>query len=712
MTRSIELFRKSILGSRQNGVRTLTEAKLWMCMHAITAKCQAVVSQKDLYVYIQDVHFNGVEASRLLLGDAEAQYFMNANAGKAYLAFCQVFYSLSGSNSAAAYESNGVLQMVDTSGYNFSRVWRSMTRQKIGDYRRTFFSVVRTYNRKLKMNGDEWFERYDGDVFPPDRDKQRDQAHLKYESLPEVTLFTVTATTGQAISSIPVPKQQSYTGRKPVISSSLANTPCADLGVAVLLEKLNSTLGTLYTLETPSLSSLLEAYSTKDYDFGTAYAHLRPVWYDGLTGIKDKLRTCEARDRVMRQDVLVNNKIVTNTVPPRCTWDLYSNRVVPWWITLRQWPWAISHAWMEEKDRMNVLTPINGYEWPVPIPKDANLDRIRIEMLNSGAEYVWLDVLCLRQKDGRREDLRAEEWKVDVPTIGAVYKMAKKVVCYISGLGRPLSLRPGDFESDRCWFRRAWTLQEISMDPIIGGDTGNDRTMDEVMQARLETDMASLQMQKRVSTNPVDKVAGLAYLLRSDVIPAYYEAYSEEDAWTALVDVMLDEFRADLLFRYPKPGNGNKRWRPSWRQVMTEVLPSYRQFMGCAEVYPPIDGTDWYGGHSIESGYVRGLAEGPQEGKHRQGELLVEDKTEATHIFNITADHEYPIPDGSYTLIGSDPFLFANPKVPILRSQYWVVGQRLSDWKFEKVSVFKMLDTEVVRLMYLGVATEIVNILV
>ncbi len=35
-------------------------------------------------------------------------------------------------------------------------------------------------------------------------------------------------------------------------------------------------------------------------------------------------------------------------------------------------------------------------------------------MLNLGAEYVWLDVLCLRQKEGLREDLREEEWKVDV----------------------------------------------------------------------------------------------------------------------------------------------------------------------------------------------------------------------------------------------------------------------------------------------------------
>ncbi len=75
-------------------------------------------------------------------------------------------------------------------------------------------------------------------------------------------------------------------------------------------------------------------------------------------------------------------------------WDLYANRVVPYWVadTL---PWGISHAWVDEKDRDDAMTPINGYEWPVPMPKDANLDLLRIEMLNLGAEYTWLDVLCL-----------------------------------------------------------------------------------------------------------------------------------------------------------------------------------------------------------------------------------------------------------------------------------------------------------------------------
>ncbi len=117
-------------------------------------------------------------------------------------------------------------------------------------------------------------------------------------------------------------------------------------------------------------------------------------------------------------------------------------------------------------------TPINRKEWPVPIPKDTDLNLIRIEMLNLGAEYAWLDVLCLRQKEerGPREDLRVKEWRLDVPTIGGVYKDAIKVVIYLSGLGRPFRLKAGDLDSDRNWFRRAWTLQEVGDRRIIAGD--------------------------------------------------------------------------------------------------------------------------------------------------------------------------------------------------------------------------------------------------
>ncbi|KAK0436245.1 hypothetical protein EV421DRAFT_1716120 [Armillaria borealis] len=479
---------------------------------------------------------------------------------------------------------------------------------------------------------------------------------------------------------------------------------------------LNFTLGTSYTLDNTSLSSVLKDCITKYYDFGTCYGHLRSVWFNDLTGIEDELRTREALDQDMRKDVLVGQRIVNRHVPPRRVWDLYSNRMVPWWV-VRRYPLGISHAWMEEEDRMDVLTPINGREWPVPIPKDANLDLIRIEMLSLGAEYAWLDVLCLRQVGGRGEHLRPEEWKVDVPTIGYVYQWADRVVAYFSGLGRPLSLKAGDFQSDRYWFRRAWTLQEFSRQAIsekpliIGGDTRDSEIMEKDVQTMFWMDLLSLievwceptsdvlgnlrmlsAMQKRVSTNPVDKIAALTYLLGPSYVPAYYEAQSEEGAWTALVGAMHPMHRAQLFFQCPQPRNGHKCWRPSWRQVMTEVLPLFSRSWGDNVYRTEETNADWCeSGACIESGYVHGLAEGSPEGKYRQGELFVEDNDGGKHTFKIVADHQYPIPDGLYTLLGSNLQLSLGF---LVQGQYWVVGKTLPEQVFKKVSVFQIFDVE------------------
>ncbi|PBK60004.1 hypothetical protein ARMSODRAFT_738439, partial [Armillaria solidipes] len=224
---------------------------------------------------------------------------------------------------------------------------------------------------------------------------------------------------GLSIQDIKVPNQRVYTGSKPVISSSLADTPSASLGVDGLMKMLNSTLGTKYDI-TPSLSSLLETYISDEYDFGTIYGYLRPIWFDcDLNNLEDSLRTSEATDLKIRQEALVDGQITFDglRMAPRRVWDLFSNRVMPWWVALHT-PWGISHAWMDNNRRKNVLTPINGHQWPVPIPENANLDLVRIEMLNLGAEYAWLDVLCLRQEGGRNEDLRAGEWMLDVPNIG------------------------------------------------------------------------------------------------------------------------------------------------------------------------------------------------------------------------------------------------------------------------------------------------------
>ncbi len=548
--------------------------------------------------------------------------------------------------------------------------------------------------------------------------------------------MTISACTeiDQAEEEIIVPLQRTYTGRKPVISASLADTPCATFGAPRLLDQLNPLLGTSYTMNTPSLTSLLEDCITKEYDFGTAYSRLRAVWYtEDWNTVQDELRSCEAEDQEMRRKAVHGNGSVNPGMYPRRVWDLYGNRVVPMWTTAEPYPHAISHAWVDKNDRMDVWMPINGREWPVPIPKDANLDLIRIEMLNKGLEYVWLDVLCLRQQGGPREDLRAEEWKLDVPTIGWVYR-ARKVHCYLSGLGRPLCVTEGYFDSDRCWFNRAWTLQEIAVwgyeicgvmpDGPLDAKPDKDGNYDtEVLTAfhqklrdltRLECRTFKLleEMWRRVSTNPVDKIAGMSILLGSSPIPAYYESQSVEDAWIALTNTTSGFMRGDLFFWYPEPGNAGTKWRPSWNQIQEKSLfehdtwlDSYTSaWMGIA-----ID-VDRCQGFGIENGFVRGLAVLGSPGKHRYGELVVEDVHRIQHVFNITATHQYPIPEDTYTLIGPD----TESHSLMERKDWvqWVVGRRLSDERFEKLSVLTMAGDVAKRMLDVTGREKRVNILV
>ncbi|KAK0437168.1 hypothetical protein EV421DRAFT_1075529 [Armillaria borealis] len=553
-----------------------------------------------------------------------------------------------------------------------------------------------------------WLSLQDG-ISKSDQEKIAEDAHRQYQSLPEVIISAIDETSSADLH-VQVPEQRIYTGRKPVITSSLADTPCASLGADGLLEKLNTTLGTSYTLDSPSfpsrlaqklcsalriphtssLSLILRSCISSNYDFGTAYARLRSRWYNDMTRIEDTWRSHEARDNEIRRVVQVNTRITNSFVPPRRLWDLYSNRVVPWWVVY-EWHWSVSHAWMDEKDRVSVWSPINGRAWPVPLPKDVDLNILRIELLNLGAEYVWLDVLCLRQAGGPSEDLRAKEWELDVPTIGNVYRMSRQVVCYFSGLGRPLS-SDIDLRGDRSWFRRAWTLQEMKEDYIIGGKTGEERSEEEYKQIMLQqlsvlktvtgTGNKSMldvlvHMQKRVSTNAVDRIAGMAYLVSANRVPAYYEKRTEEDAWTALVDELHAQLRAEMFFLCPKPGDGNAKWRPSWRQAMDEALPSMDNSEDELREWVPWDNT--YTGYCIEKCEVRGLATG---GQHlREGELAIEG---VSRTFKIVANHQYPIPEeGSYTLMGSE-----TPNM-----MFWVVGRR-REGKFEKVSVFQVPDAE------------------
>ena len=183
---------------------------------------------------------------------------------------------------------------------------------------------------------------------------------------------------------------------------------------------------------------------------------------------------------------------------PRRVWDICANTVIPaTWFCGPDCPLSgdfgiaiplgvkpISHAWVADADRTYIMTEANQWMWPIPLPRGVQLEDIRGEMIRLGVRYAWLDVLCLRQRFRpalakhlatpvpvtreiveRHDVCRLKEWKVDVPTIGAIYSdlgqygiYTQGVVIFMSGLGRPF--RDEGWASERHWLRRAWTLQE------------------------------------------------------------------------------------------------------------------------------------------------------------------------------------------------------------------------------------------------------------
>ncbi|KIP08992.1 hypothetical protein PHLGIDRAFT_39342, partial [Phlebiopsis gigantea 11061_1 CR5-6] len=378
-----------------------------------------------------------------------------------------------------------------------------------------------------------------------------------------------------------------------LISDVDADRSCVELGLGGTLKTLNHIFHTDYTLDTPFVRPHIEQTLDEAFDIGLALAYLRPRWH-ALTDLGPVLEETRLRDERLRASVLQEDRITNPFIPPRRVWDLWSNRVVPYWIMnshlITPDLWTVSHSWMSLDKRRDILTNINGRKWPVPIPTDATLEQVRIELLNFGAEYAWLDVLCLRQYGGVEEHLRADEWKLDVPTIGGVYHAGRdrNIVCYFSGLGRPFTVEEGFVQNPRHWLNRAWTLQETRASWIVGGETstspaapkGHGDTAGDMFYEMLDNVtmlfadrppnvlLVLAAMQKRDSVNPVDKVAGLGYILRSTSLPIYKENESVEDAWTRLIENMDDRFRGDMLFLYPTRGDGTSQWRPSWSQIM------------------------------------------------------------------------------------------------------------------------------------------------
>ncbi|KAJ3554175.1 hypothetical protein NM688_g3245 [Phlebia brevispora] len=571
-----------------------------------------------------------------------------------------------------------------------------------------------------------------------------------------------------------VPLQVKHTTTKPVISSSLASEPCERLGVVGLLSKFNELLGTSYSIETSGLRGVLEQCIECHYDFGTAFGRLRSSWAGSFeltvtfrpTGerilrsdfsdLMQFLADREQRDKEIRTNAVdrVNNVIREPDICPRRVWDLVSNRIVPVYVvdnlylvgqySRRIWP--VSHSWMAEERRHNIDTPINGHEWLVPLPDDVNLDRIRIELLNFGAEYVWLDVLCLRQADSRKpenEELRKLEWELDVPTIGSIYRGNENIVTYLNGLGRPFEI--GDTKSKRHWLNRAWTLQEGSMTTLIGGTARPlllsrrisdlrmlDASQRQVMQFYGEFCMvldagthkwsgssmlipALEAMLDREASYGIDKVAGLTYIVLQSggSLPMYQQGENEsaacENAWRVLVTKMDHRNSLQLAFFYPVPGDSGISWRPSWRQLAAREIPlaPLAHTAECMD-FRTHGTVEADGSFTIRAPLLRNctmqlLAE-PVKGFCRRGMLTVNvsGSNEGQHSFTVEAHHQQQIPEDQDCVLVGWRGTWCN-----IGYQFWIVGIMTETGSIRKVTVLRMNSwNDRDRLEKLKLATE------
>lgn len=134
-----------------------------------------------------------------------------------------------------------------------------------------------------------------------------------------------------------VERQRSYTGRY-IIPLSLADQKCQTFDVQGLLDELNSIMGTTHPLS-PSLKFHLDQCISLDYDFGLAYSYLRSHWDSDFDTLATRISEAESNDAALRRYSLdpSKNYITNPRLPPRRVWDLYSNRVIPYYWGGRRW---------------------------------------------------------------------------------------------------------------------------------------------------------------------------------------------------------------------------------------------------------------------------------------------------------------------------------------------------------------------------------------
>ena len=412
------------------------------------------------------------------------------------------------------------------------------------------------------------------------------------------------------------------------ITPAQANVPCQGLDEEVLWRSLAALVGLSERMTQAKLEWIRNDvcyFASCNFDFGLAYAAARVAWKHfneysmdcSLISIqraqwhKHAHALDEARLKAIETDYSFDSSsgqarqeliVSPYSIMPRRLWDLKSNRVVDFRMlhaaqsTTEATPtfWAVTHSWTS--DMSPVWTAINQYQWPVPLPEGIGLDFVRSELLGLGAEYVWLDVVCLRQQseDCEVDCIKREEWKLDVPTIGNIYRAAAKIVRYFNGLG--VRFCTEGWDDSRHWLHRAWTLQEIANEnTTINAGISRDRgqvllnsqgnvlgkviklrdAIRPVIQLAAQVDgphgcevyKLAREMTKRHASKPVDKISGLFYLLRTTKLPCYDAQMTSEDFWRQCFHLLPPGRKAEILFDFPYRGS-DEQWFPTWAQVL------------------------------------------------------------------------------------------------------------------------------------------------
>ena len=216
---------------------------------------------------------------------------------------------------------------------------------------------------------------------PPQEDSKYCNSFTLSEDIPRDTPF--------------IPFQRFHTSPW-AIPSEIADIKCEGMQPLDLLAQLNAIFGTNITsAKDVDLEGCLAEFIVDSCDVGQVYGYLRPYWFSGLTfgEIQEQITLRKAYDLQLRQGAINGDRIINPSIPPRRIWDLYSNRVLPYYAlpqpAIPRTLWAVSHSWVAGPNLQKVHTPINAFAWPVPIPKEASLDQVRIELLNLAAEYVF-----------------------------------------------------------------------------------------------------------------------------------------------------------------------------------------------------------------------------------------------------------------------------------------------------------------------------------